>query len=959
MILNKKIESKKKRKHRGILFGYEPNSGGVISDENIHVTLDELTRKIPEITFDLTKNNNGTNSADYELFNHILVLLGDLLRIFNSTIIFTNESNYFETFNKMAKLFEGIVIWLSVNDSKILTTIIYSIPLLIDILVNLKRQCINIRVKKRQYVEHSELNTIIQKSMKKAIQIFSCLSVSTETRVRVACVYCTTLIAKLEEFDMSIIEDALSTPISPINYLDSKTNNCLLIQGDTTNPELFVASIPKFHEANSRQSFTHLFSIINYERIINNCGSNNDLFDKGWLSRRLDDESPAVRFEIFILIYELIENIKIKNSKALLNSINEIVYDCFLDENIAIQSLVSEIITNLSETSPISINNINKILPIINDSNIYTRYNILKVISNSYFEDVEALHKALTAVLESPLLHFDEKLVFNVFSSAAIKNSTFAHEIIPILFEQYYIKEEEIYHASISIFLFWAIWKTPSIVKNINFDLLLLYPAAKFNFSSNIPDLRIRVSNENAGSYNFEVKPQLYNSNILNYSLGLYPMKLKNKFINTNLFKKGLFVSIGNIQINEFLKSTTMEMCLSEHSPIESIFKFSISKFTSITYITMNRKSFFNLLEVLTSYLKIKKINPRTNVMFNISSVQFLMGSKFFTQSNLIKCHINFGASPKEFRTVNLPISYSIWPVNSKFSSELCKIFDNNVLICSSFIISSPDICGSISSSYFFENYMPKKNKYEKLCLLLGNLTDKLIEFRSLFCQCIICKFNTYYQESHPEYLDGSSKVVFSKIKDIILKRTKTKFYTFPFKVLQKIPVCISFDVHSSINKEKTSIDQSVHLFIQTPQALGFKNSDLNQLGDNDNRKSLICGPHTILNEVNSINFESYNTANVYCQINKSTSFIATHSKKDDPIKNDTIPLMVDSRQAYVFPIAKDTLRISMTDLIQIKFDYPIASPVTMNAAVVNKKSCLVSTISNLFPMNIHPNIMA
>ncbi|XP_667212.1 hypothetical protein [Cryptosporidium hominis TU502] len=68
---------------------------------------------------------------------------------------------------------------------------------------------------------------------------------------------------------------------------------------------------------------------------------------------------------------------------------------------------------------------------------------------------------------------------------------------------------------------------------------------------------------------------------------------------------------------------------------------------------------------------------------------------------------------------------------------------------------------------------------------------------------------------------------------------------------------------------------------------------------------------------------------------------------------------MVDSRQAYVFPIAKDTLRISITDLIQIKFDYPIGSPVTMNVAVVNKKSCLVSTISNLFPMNIHPNIMA
>ncbi|KAH8584505.1 uncharacterized protein ELE39_002599 [Cryptosporidium sp. chipmunk genotype I] len=956
---NKKSESKRKRRYKRALLGYEINSDKVNSDEYIHKILDELSRKIPEITFDLTKIYNGVNSKEYGFFNKILVHLDELLGIFNSPIIFTEETNYFAAFNKMEKVFESVIIWLSVNNSKILITIIYSIPLIINILIKLKHQCINIQGKKRLCIEYSQLNIIVQKFMKKAIQIFSCLSVSTEARVRVACVYCTTLIAKLEEFEMSIIEDALSTPISPVNYIDSKTKDYLLMQGDTTSPELFVASISKFYEANLKQSFTHSFSVLNYGRISNNCGSNNDLFDKGWLSRRLDDESPAVRFEIFMLIYELLKTGKINNSEFL-KSITEIAYDCFLDENIAIQSLVSEIITILSEVSPISINNVNKVLPIINDSNIYTRYNILKVISNSYFEDVEALHIALTAVLDSPLLHFDEKLVFNVFSSTAIKNSTFAPEIIPILFEQYYIKEEEIYHASISIFLFWAIWKTPSIVKKINFDLLLLYPEAKFNFSSNIPDLRIRVSNENASSFDFEVKPQLYNSNVLNYSLGLYPMKLKNKHMNTNSFKKGLFVSIGNAYSDDFLNSsTTMEMCLSGNSPIESLFEFSLSYFTSISYVTMKRKSFFNQLETLNSYLKTKKDSPRINTLFNISSILFLLRGKFFINTNLMKSDVNFGAKPKEFGILNSSISHSLWPVNSKFNSELCRIFDSKVLKCSSFIISTPDICGSISFSYFFENYIPKKKKHEKLCLLLGNLSDELTEFRSLFCQCIICKFNTYYQESHPEYLDGSSKVVFSKIKDIILKKTKIKFYSFPFKVLQKIPVGISFDVNSSINNEEKSIDQSINLFIQTPQALKFKNPKVDQFFANNNRRLLINGSHNVLNEVDSINFESYNTANVYCQINSSAPFTVIHSRRDDPIINSTIPLKVCNRQSYVFPIAKDMLRMSITDLIQIKFEYPIASPVTMNAVVVNKKSCLASPISNVHSIIIHPNIMA
>ncbi|OII73073.1 uncharacterized protein cubi_02304 [Cryptosporidium ubiquitum] len=958
---NRRSEPKRKRDYKGILLGCNFKSDKDISGEYIDKILDELTRKIPEITFDSTKIYNGVNIKDSWLFNNILKLLEELFGAFNSKFLFTEELNCFTTFNKIKSIFERIIIWLSVNDSRILTKIIYSIPLIINILIKLKNQCINIRRVKKLFVEYSELSVICQKCMKRVIQIFSCLSVSTEVKIRVACVYCTTLLIKLDEFEMSIIEDAFSTPISPINYINSKVKDRILMQGDTTNPESFVKSIPKFQEADLRQSFTHSFSVLNFNRIYNNNGSNNDLLDKGWLSRRLDDESPAVRFEIFILIYELVKIGKIKNSKEFLKSINEIVYDCFFDENIAIQSLVSEIITILSEISPISINNINKILPIINDSNIYTRYNIFKVISHSYFGNAEALHKALTAVLESPLLHFDEKLVYNVFSSTAIKNSTFAPEIIPILFEQYYVKEEEIYHASISIFLFWAIWKTPSIIKNINFDLLLLYPVAKFNFSSNIPDLRIRVSHESKCPFNFEVKPQLYNYNVLNYSLGLYPMKSHNKYINKDLFKKELFVSIGNICSYHFLNDTTMEMCLSDNSPIESLFQFSINNFTSGTYISMNRKSFFSRLKTLISYLKTKNFSPRINTQFNISNIRFQLGTKLIMNSHVVKNDankINYGIKSKEISISNLPIYHYLWPENSKFNSELCKIFDSKVLSCSSFIISTTEICGSISFSYFFENYMPRKNKNEKLCLILGNLTDRLIEFKSLFCQCIVCKFNTYYQESYPEYLDDSSKVVFSKTKDVILKKTGTKFYSFPFKVLQKIPVSISFDVYSSLNND-ISIDQNINLFVQIPQALKFKNSKIDQYCINDNRKFLTKSSHSVLNEVDSMNFESCNKVNVYCQIDKSIAFNVINSRKDESIINYTTPLAINNRQSYVFPIAKDTLRMSITNSIQIKFEYPIASPVTMNAILISKKNSLASPISNIHPIVIHPNIMA
>lgn len=957
---SRKSEPKRKRKYKGILIGNQFKSDECIPGEYIDKILNEITRKIPEITFDSTKIYNGVKITNEGLFDNILVLLGELSELFKSPIVFIEESNCLSTFDKTKSIFEKIVIWLSGNDSKILIKVIYSIPLIINILIKIKKQYINIRKRKKLCIEYSELS-IVLKYVKKAIQIFSCLSISTEAKIRVACVYCTKLLIKLDEFEISIIEDAFLTPISPINYINSKMKENILVQGDTTDPELFVKSIPKFYEANSRQSFIHSFSILNFNRIYNNNGSNNDLFDKGWLSRRLDDESPAVRFEIFIMIYELIKIGKIKNSKDFLKSINEIVYDCFFDENIAIQSLISEIITILSEISPISINNINKVLPIINDSNIYTRYNIFKVISNSYFGNAEALHKALTAVLESPLLQFDEKLVFNVFSSTAIRNSIFAPEIIPILFEQYYVKEEEIYHASISIFLFWAIWKTPSIIKNINFDLLLLYPVAKFNFSSNIPDLRIRVSYESSYSLDFEVKPQFYNSNVLNYSLGLYPMKPQNKFINKNLLKKGLFVSIGNASSNDFLiDRTIMEMCLSGNSPIESLFQFSINNFTSNSYIMMKRNSFFYRLKTLISHLKIKTFSPRINALFNISSIRFQLGMKY-SFHHLIKgdgIDINFSNKSKEIGNVNLPIYQYLWPVNSKYNSELCKIFDSKMLICSSFIISTPDVCGP-TFSYFFENYVPKKNKNEKLCLLLGNLTHGLIEFRSLFCQCIVCKFNTYYQEGCPKYLDGSSKVIFSKTRDAILKKTGIKFYSFPFKVLQRIPISISFDVHPSPNIDKTSSDQNVNLFVQTPQALKFENPKINEFRVYENRKFLIKSSHSVLNELDSMNFESYNTANIYCQIDKSIPFTVVHSRKNDPIINYTIPLSVENRQSYVSPISKDTLRMSITDLIEIKFEYPIASPIAMNAVVICRKNVLASPISNIYPIIIHPNIMA
>ncbi|KAJ1612987.1 hypothetical protein OJ253_261 [Cryptosporidium canis] len=961
MITNKKNGFKRRRGTKSDSLGLSLYFNESFSGKQIHKICRGILRKIPKIT----RKTGGISTEKKRLwlrtFDRIFLTLIQLTQRCKRSIEFTDELSQSVALENVVKLLQSMTNLLSIDIPEILTNIVNSIPLLISILMKLENKHNNKRKRKKRRLGCSESTSVTKSSIKKAIQILSFMSMSTYTMVRVACIYSTTLLTKLDKFEMPILEDAFSTQISPEDYIDFSTVESFLSQEDALNSVLFSNFQPEIYRTNSRKLFAHTFSIFNFDQIHMINGSSNLLLDKGWLSKMLDDESPAVRFEIFMLIYELLKMGKIYQYYEFLESINEMVYDCFTDENAAIQSLISELIGILSKNFPVSMDDIDKILPSMNDSNFFTQYNILKVTSISYFGDSEALLKALSTILESPLVDIDKRLLFNAFSSAAANNSKLASCIIPTLFKKYYKKGKEVYNASVTIFLFWAIWKTPSIIKVMNFNLLLLYPVAKLNLSINMPNIRIRAFCKKRGSYSFEVGPHFYNPIKLNHSFGLYPfryMKVKT-YTKKCLPKKGLFISIGKYLSYKFSsRRTIIQMCIYGNSPIDSIFWSSINRFTSYRNISINKMVFFCLLKILISYLKVIAMNSRVDILHSILSLQFQLEENADLQTDLISWSVKNMCScvgNSEFNILDTQAQYSPWPKYSKFNIELCKILNNKTVFCSCFIISSPETHRSIPVSYFTENYCIKKNyRNKRRCLLYGDLSDQLIEFKSLFCLCTVCRFNTYYQKSNPEYFDGSSKVIFSRIREIILNGVEENFYIFPCGATQSIPLGISFNVFSQVNSN-ASINQTVDMIIQTPQILSFENLDTEQSKESP---FPIEGSQDILNEMDTLNFEDCNIVELYLGMKEPHPFNTINSRDCGPVSMKIFPFKAESRQVYVFPIAKDTLRISVNHLISAYFEHPISSPVVMNTFLVSYKGSLVTPISNIYSISIHPTVM-
>lgn len=957
MNTNPKNGSKRKRNDQFILIENELKSTKCVSGKNIIRILNEVFRNITKVIYGQSKVYNGINNLEFRSFDYLPASLIEVSLAVDYQIKFDDELNCLTIFNNLENILEKMIVWLTVNDTNILITIIYSITFVINMLIKLKDKFIDNLGKKKMHIESSELSIITLKYLKVFIQVFSHFSISADVRVRVACIYCTTILAQLDEFRLQIIEDAFFMPAPLTGYIRLYKKALTLLQGDTMNPKLCFKFIPKLHEAYSKLSLTQPFSVL-CSTVINTIdGSKNDLFDKGWIFKRLDDESPTIRFEIFILIYKLLKMGKISHSGEFLKLVCELAHDCFLDENIAIQSIVSGLIPTLTKNFPMTIIKMNKILYSINDSNIYIRYNILKIISLSYFEDVSSLLHALSTVLDTPLLHFDKRMVFSTFLLTAVRNPPLVTDIIPILFEKYFHKTEEIYRASISIFLFWAIWKTPSIVENIDFNFLLLYPVLRYTFSPYIPDIRIRTSCEAINSLSFEVKYGLHDHRVMSHSLGLYPTILHAKCSSNYLLKKRFFISIENNCSCDFLNSTTMEMYRYVESLTEGIIQPVIYYFTSNPYITMSRKCILTLLEILASNLKSNVTNPRINVTYNISDIKFHIG-----KGDCFNTHIftiddkdtDLETNLEEFDALDFNTCQPLLSVSNKLNSELCNILSGKIICCSSFIINVSDICESISYPYISGNCpVQVRDKYEQSCFLYGNMSKEHNTFKSLFCQCIACTFHTYNLENNPEYLDYSSNVIFSEVRDAIIKKGGEKDLKFSYNADNKIQLSISFSVYSLTNDNTMQIDQDISLLVQIPRTMLFKSLSREQTYNNS--ELLIEDSHVILDEVEASNFNKYNIANIYLQVNGSSSIETIHLKEIDPISNYISKLDVNDKAAHLFPIAKNTLRMSISHLLNLKFKHPIATPINMNILVISGKKSLAWPISNIFPVAIHP----
>ncbi|KAF7457818.1 hypothetical protein HWI79_1697 [Cryptosporidium felis] len=922
-------------------------------------TADQIVRTISGISQNFRETTNGASGVKILRFRYLKALFIQILTIVDSSKKF-NANLHLEILVKIKASFEKLINWFSINDLTALKFAIELAPLIITIIVRLSNTRSEKRYKKRSFTEHENIFFYIQRSIRRIIQIYSCLSSSTNTEIRIACIYNAGLLSNINGFDINILINAFSPPISPVSC-NSKGNNSISMQGDTTNPELFENILVIFRNSFQKKSISK-FSIFSENRIYNISGLKNDLYEKGWLSRRLDDESPAVRFEIFMLINKLLETGNIKSFRIFFKMVNEIIYDCFLDENIGIQSLVSEIIVILSQVIfPIGLDNIQRLLPSINDSNVYTRSNMMRIISFSVFENAEALHKAISAILDSPLLLLDEKLVYFTFSLIAIRNSKFTPEIIPILLEQYFLREGEIYHASISIFLFWSIWKSPSIMKRINFDLLLLYPVAKLNFSPYIPNLRIRLSNKAHYQSYFETKLPVFNLNVLNYAFGVFPMNKRGviELSGTSVFRKSLFVYIGNcVSRNSLSCNTLIGLSFNGLSPIEGLFQLSVNKFTSETYTYKVRKNILYQLEILKFLIKTKSNGSRLEKRYKILVLYYQLGAEktSLNSENGTYEKQKLGLIMKMNDNLNFPLDYPFWPRNSHFNSELSVILKNDLIVCSPFLISTPDAYESVPFSYLLAKYLSeKKEQYNKQCLVLGNLMGDFLEFNHSFCQCMVCKCNLYCREYCSDDLNTCSKCAFSNLEDVILESSEVDSFSFPHQTFHRIPIKISFNIQAtSPYHNKKLVNQDVHIFVQKPQILRFSDSEefYGYFTHDDTSHVDIVD---MINEIDTLNFEDSDVSNVFFQEEMPKSLKFGKLGLNEPVTTACLPLTINSRELHVQPIAKGILRITVTNHINLDYDYPVFSPVIINVSIVKKKGLIIRPISNFHSISLHP----
>ncbi|KAL7069135.1 hypothetical protein ACR3K2_03920 [Cryptosporidium serpentis] len=956
-----------------------------ISDKDkILLILEKILDIIPKLTFSSGRISGGLDiSFCIDQFQKVCMLIQNITNIsgyYQEDETNTSRKVWNGILCKCRSLYNILISWLVVTDSNLLLSILNCIPNTIkffceasDIICNCNSNS-KVNENRNKDLEDNKFTTDF--IIRQILQIYGCLSIYNDTKIRVACIYGINILLSTRHFKLEFIYDAFLPPISPTDYIKKNKLFDLSMNGDTTNPAEFKKSVLSINSSLDKYIASHGFSNLFKKRMDRLNGESNELYDKGWLLRRLDDESASVRFEVLMLIYRIliIESNGIKNK--LLSNLRDTLFDCFLDDHQAIQSLVAEILILFSSKYYLEEKDLPKLLPVLKDSNIYTRYNALKVLALSRFHNVDVVHTVLMALLDSPLLYLDKNIVYNVFSCIALNHSTMAPILVSTLFQQYSNRKEDYYHVNISIFLFWSLWKTPSIAEQISLDFLLLYPYIKSHFAKEVPYLRLRLSYYNFKN-SFQILPQHYNANILNHAFALYhsnDIEKELHIIGSADLKPKVFLQIGNRTMINFINNQTIlgNLTYSLIPPdiiIESVLKKILSRSQSMEMKLQLMNSFYILYKILKC-MQCPKIKSYYLYYFwkKMSyCLQYLGIRDFHEILEFSKSLLNDRNMGKMYYFKKLLPYSPPWPVDSRFHREICYLLNDDHFQFSEFIISAPDACGSRSYAFHTErlkslqiNEVHDTNKARVYCLNKGASQSSV---ETLLCQCLICRFSIHCETILRNDVDYLSKTIIKDIKRTILKWYKIPIYKFPCKISLPIPIEISFDIKKSEHDRCTHKDP-LNLFIYTQelQILYFKKFEISSqyLKSLKRGNPALFGFSKLQHTTSTINFYEDKISTGY-----SFSYDNIRLKKSNviidnemPIRHKLIPWSMHTRQFHVYPIAGNAIRLTSFYSVDAHYKRPYASAVPLSISLMREEKSHYRSISNPHTIMYQPTVM-
>ncbi|KAK6587964.1 hypothetical protein RS030_7997 [Cryptosporidium xiaoi] len=931
----------KRKRFQRQLSKYKKSYVRTVFDVKIkNITID-IFKIIPHICYRQRKITAGLDSDHLGIFLKVQIQLRELSYLVLSLKFNSDKFFFFAFFEFFRNIVEKLIYWLSTTDENIVLVIINSFPIIINIIENIKKK--NIRSRKKCRFMNTFDYMYIEKLTKRFIQILSLFSTSIHVGTRVSCVFNMNSLTKADSFDMRMLDEAFLPQNSQFEYVNTPVNNPGTV-GDTT-ATVSQGLTTKFSEFKKSVVFSSKFSLVKFFKITSIKGVESEIYDKGWLYKRLDDESPAVRFEVFIMINDIFKSKKLSMSDSFMNKINDIVFDYFLDENIAIQTLISEMIITISRNIPISTENISKITPTINDCNINTKNNLFRIAAFGVFLDSEGLIKLITTLVDSTEL-LDEISFYNIIPFIVKNNLNIANEIINGLFDRYFEKEG-FRRGLLLIFAYWTILKSPSVINKISPKLLLLYPIAKLYFFQFIPEIRSSL---------FDIEPPSIETREHVYWMPQNKFELNRQDGQCHKFSEpGITLKAREIKAltNYDNQKTLMEAILLDYEPMKYIFNYSNTNLISKHYFRKSKKVLLTVLDIIESSKKLVYRNSfRINVLSRINNVLLAL---------LPSTNINLIGFLLEGTNISELFSFRNYGLIS--DQKLCQIYCNSIyglskksrykIIFSCFFISVP-----------FITYSTRRNNEElitypknKNCLSILNKEERLKNFWNLFCNCMFCK----------NYLiNCKSTFKHSKLPEIISsnrgEENHARTLVFPFRVIREIPININFNVCDIEKKRLKSIkllNSTVNVFIQIPRILRFS-----LLSDESRdfciKKDYSTGEYSnILEELNSMNFFSRKPVEIHSNSAfRISKFSARSNLENEAIEIMSSELKFNTRDVRISSLYKEVKRITVRYSIPIIYDHPLASPVPIFASIKNYKFGCMNVASNICSLEIHPDDM-